>query len=277
MMTAVVSFTLIAIAGREATKGVAVIEVVFWRSLMAFGGVVLVMLVTRQRFRQLLTARAGLHWLRNAIHFCAQFSWLTALTLIPLAQLFAIEFTAPLWVAVMAPLALGERLTVLRVLAAILGFAGILVIVRPGLADLTAGAVFALVAALGFAASMICTKQLTRTDSITTVLFYMFGLQALIALIPAWPSLHMLTPETWGWIALVAVLGLCSHYALTRAFTLADAIVVAPMDFIRLPLIAVLGVWLYAEPLDPWVLIGGGIVVLGNIVNIWGERRKSKA
>jgi drug/metabolite transporter (DMT)-like permease len=276
MMTAVVSFTLIAIAGREASKGVPTVQLIFWRSFFALVLLTAGMFVFRQRFHPLLTDRIGLHWVRNAIHFVAQFSWLYALTLIPLAQLFSIEFTAPLWVAVLAPLLLGERMTTTRLVAAVLGFVGVLAIVRPGYATLSTGAIFALVAAIGFAGSMICTKSLTRTESTTTVLFYMFALQTLIALVPAWPDLHMLDAWTWMWVFLVAVLGLASHFALTRAFSLADAMVVAPMDFLRLPLIVVIGWIVYAEALDPWVLLGGSIVILGNIVNMWGERRRSR-
>lgn len=274
MMTAVVSFSLSAIAAREASKGVSTISLIFWRSLMAIGMLAVVMVVLRQPFAQLLTPRPWLHWMRNALHFTAQFSWLYALTLIPMAQLFAIEFTAPLWVALLAPFVLNERLTGARVAAAVLGFIGVLVVVRPGHAELTPGVIFALIAAFGFASSMICTKLLTRTDSILVVLVYMATLQMLMALPPALFELQHLTLVTWGWIAAVAFLGLTSHYALTRAFVLADAMLVAPMDFVRLPLIAVIGYLLYNEPLDPWVLAGGSVVVAGNIVNIWGERRR---
>ncbi len=270
---ALLSFILVALAGREAGRNATTIEMMLYRSVISFVIVCAVGWLSGARIADLRTRRLPMHGVRAALHFVGQFSWLYAIMLIPLAQLFAIEFTAPLWVALLAPAFLGERMTPTRIAAAMVGFIGILVVVRPGALSVSEGTVFALLGAIGFAASMICTKELTKTETPLRILFYMFGIQTVVCLLLLSWGLRWLDPATLGWVTALAVFGLTAHYSLVRAFSLADAIVVAPMDFLRLPLIAIVGVLVYAEPLDPWILFGGAIVVLGNLLNLWGERR----
>jgi drug/metabolite transporter (DMT)-like permease len=277
MMGALVSFTLVAIAAREASRDLSVIELMLWRNFGALLVLLAVVPLVTRRMISLRTAQIGRHVLRNIVHFLAQYAWLTGLTLIPLAQLFALEFTAPLWVAVLAPVLLGERLTRVRLLAALLGFIGALIVTKPGAAPLSEGAIFALASAIGFALSLILVKQLVRRDSATTILFYMMFLQTFPCLALAWPKLHLPEPAIIAWACLLAVSSLTAHFSLARAFALADAIVVAPLDFLRLPLIAVVAALAYAEPLDVLVLMGGGVIVAANLVNMWGERRAAQA
>jgi drug/metabolite transporter (DMT)-like permease len=205
------------------------------------------------------------------------------LPLIPLAQLFALEFTSPLWVALLAPFILGERLTLWRIIAAVIGFTGAMIVVRPSLGlggpamTIGTGEAFALVSAVGFAISMICTKKLTRQDDSFKILFYMIMVQALMALaVIAWRGLTVPPLPTILWTFAIAVAGLTAHFSLAQAFQRADAIVVAPMDFLRLPLVALVGVALYKENLDPWILAGGAVVVVANLLNMWAERRGKK-
>lgn len=271
---ALASFTLVAISGRAAGKSIDTMHLMFYRSAIALAIVIILMLFTRAGLAQVRTHRIGLHTVRNSIHFVAQYSWLSALMLIPLAQLFAVEFTAPLWVALLAPLVLGERLTVLRIIAALIGFIGILVIVRPGTVPISTGTLFALTAALGFAGSMITTKSLVRTETIFSFLFHMSWMQLLISGLLVAHDFKVPAPETFQWIGALAVTGMMAHFSLARAFTHADAIIVAPMDFLRLPLIMVVGFVLYNEPVEQTVLIGAAIVIAANFLNIFGERRR---
>jgi drug/metabolite transporter (DMT)-like permease len=272
MAGALVSFTLVAVAAREAGRYLDTVQILFYRALISLGIIVFLGWLSARGFAQWRTERLTLHTLRSGIHFLAQFSWLYALTLIPLAQLFALEFTAPIWVALLAPLLLGERITRTRLLAASVGFAGTMIVIRPGALGANAGTMLALLAAIGFALSMITTKQLTRTESAMTILFYMSAIQTGLAAVIAFRSITLPDAPTLLWVGLVGICGLTAHFSLVRAFALSDAIIVAPMDFLRLPLIALVGAWIYAEPLDPVVLLGGGVVVLANLINLWGER-----
>ncbi|MCL4766341.1 MAG: DMT family transporter [Hyphomicrobiaceae bacterium] len=272
MGLALASFTSVAIAGREAARGATTLEMMFYRCLMSLA-VVLVIVLLGPGLKQMRTTRLKLHMLRGGVHFIAQFSWLSALTIIPLAQLFAIEFTAPIWVALLAPLLLGERLTQTRLAAAALGFAGAVIVVQPGTVALGPGVALAFVSAIGFALSMLATKTLTQGESPLRILFYMFLAQTALSLLLLVGGVRLPDWETMGWIGALALTGLAAHYSLVRAFALADAIIVAPMDFFRLPLIAVVGVVIYAEPFDPIVLLGGLVVIAGNVLNMRGERR----
>jgi len=248
-------------------------HLMFYRSAVALVVVGALIATSRQGVRQVTTRRLALHGVRNAIHFIAQFSWFHALMMIPLAQLSAVEFTAPLWVAVIAPLVLGERLSATRIVAALIGFIGILVVVRPGAVPVGPGTMLALVAAIGYACSMVATKRLVVTETILAFLFHMSWMQLVMAAIAIGPRVTLPGLETLPWLAGVALCGLSAHFALARAFTFADAIIVAPMDFLRLPLIMGVGVIIYGEPLEVWVLAGGAIVIAANVINLLGERR----
>jgi len=120
---------------------------------------------------------------------------------------------------------------------------------------------------------MIMTKRLAPTEPPMTILFYMALMQTPVGLLLAFNGLQWPGLTTCFWLVLISILGYTAHFCIVRAMSLADAIVVAPMDFIRLPLIAVVGVMLYGEPLEFWVLAGGALVLLGNYGNLMAARR----
>lgn len=273
MLGAVASFSTMAVAGREVLEELDVYQLMFYRSGIGLVFILTFGLLSRGGFRQFRTRRVKLHFIRNMVHLVGQFSWFFALGLIPLAQLVALEFTTPLWVAVLAPMFLKERLTKIRLGAVGLGFVGVLVILRPGLEAVNVGSVVMLVGAIGFAGSMICTKHLAPTERPLTILFYMALMQTPVGLLLAINDLYWPDLITGFWLVLVGFLGFSAHFCLARALSLADAIVVAPMDFVRLPLIATIGLVLYSEPIHLWVLIGGLLVMFGNYANLMTERR----
>lgn len=277
-------FSLMAVAGRELSSGFTTFEIMFWRSLVGLGIVVGFLALSRRGIGQVHTRKTGLHGLRNLAHFFGQNCWFYAVGVIPLAQVFAFEFTSPIWVAALAPLLLGERFTFWRGLAVALGFAGALAVARPfgsaeaGNEALWIGQLFAAAAALGFAGNFMATKRLSSTESILCIMFYMTLMQAVMALVCAlaWSGAFPTPPSgvDAAWMVLVGVCGLAAHYCVASALGAADATVVAPMDFLRLPLIAVVGALLYAEALDPIVFLGGALVFLGNFLNLRAERRR---
>lgn len=269
------TMTAIAVAGREATRELSVFQVMLLRSLI--GLVVLAPLVhAAGGLRAMATTRLRSHGLRNLVHYAAQAGWLAALALIPLAHVVALEFTMPIWTALLAYAFLGERLDTRKVAAIALGVAGVALIVRPAPgAAFSAGHLIALVAAVGFAVSVTMVKSLTRTDSATQLMFWMLVLQTLIGAVPA--VAHWQTPVglQWLWIAVVGVCGTCSHYCMARAMAHAEATVVVPMDFLRLPLTAAAGWALYAERFDMVTLAGAALILGGNAVNLGRKPRTS--
>ncbi|PQO24119.1 EamA family transporter [Rhodobacteraceae bacterium WD3A24] len=269
MVGAIASFSMMAVSGRAIQEEFNTFQLMAWRSVI--GWVVVVALVWRSPFgfAQLRTPRPWLHVQRNIFHFTGQNAWFFALTLIPLAQLVAFEFSNPVWVALLAPLLLGEALTRRRMIAVALGFAGILLVARPGLQPLSIGHASALLAALGFALNTLWTKRLMAYDSVLCVLFWMTASQAVMGFVLGlWGGFPWPTPGMWPWLIAVGVSGLTAHYCLTSALSVAQAGIVAPMEFMRLPALAAIGALLYAEPLEATVFLGAAVILAGNLVNM---------
>jgi drug/metabolite transporter (DMT)-like permease len=257
---------VIAVAGREATRELAIFQVMELRSVIGF--LMLYPLVRASGgLAAMRTTRLRDHALRNAVHYAAQFGWFAALALIPLAQVVAIEFTMPIWTALLALAFLGERITLWKTLAVVLGLVGVALIVRPGGSGLNPGQAIALAAALGFAVSVTMTKSLTRSESAVVIIFWMLVVQSLLGAVPAvavwrWPS-----AGAWGWVLVVAFCGTFSHYCMARALHHADATVVVPMDFLRVPLTATAGWLIYSERMDLFTVLGAGLILAGNLLN----------
>lgn len=269
MMGSVVSFSAMAVAGRHVGATHDTFEIMMYRSAFGFLLVLAVGLVSG-RLGEISTQRLPGHFLRNIVHFAGQNLWFTALALIPLAQVFALEFTSPLWVILLSPIFLGERLTAQRLGAAALGFAGILIVTHPGSGSFNIGVLAGAGAAICFAAVSIMTKRLTRGISVLGILFWLTFMQFWFGLIGAGADGHITWPstQTLPWLALIGICGVAAHLSLTSALALAPAGFVVPMDFLRLPFIALVGAVLFAEPLDPFVLAGGVVIFAGILLNI---------
>ena len=272
---------VIAVAGREAARELSVFQVMLLRSTL--GMAMLGPLVRAAGgLPAVRTERLPQHGLRNAVHYAAQYGWFVALTLIPLAQVVSIEFTMPIWSAVLAVFFLGESMSGRKWFSVLLGLVGVTVIVRPSAGELNAGQLIALASALGFAVSVVLVKSLTRTDAAVAISFWMLVVQSAIGFVPAlvvwqWPS-----PTAWGWVVVVAFCGTYSHYCFARAMQHADATVVVPMDFLRVPLTALVGWLAYSERLDLFTATGVGLILAGNVLNLlrwpaggWRARRKA--
>lgn len=278
MVGAITAFSTMTVAGREAGRELDTFEIMTYRSVVGLA-IVLAVGFWTQTLGSIRTERLGLHALRNLSHFAGQNLWFLAITLIPLAQVVALEFTSPIWVVLLSPLILGERFTRMRLLVVALGFIGVLVVIRPTVESISPGIVAAALAAVGFAGSLMLTKRLTRTESITGILFYLTVMQAMFGLLCAgydgditWPSTPVL-----GWVFVIGCAGLIAHFCLTQALRLAPAMVIVPIDFARLPLIALIGALVYAESLDAFVILGAAVIFSANYLNLWAERRSSQS
>jgi len=209
--------------------------------------------------------------LRNAFHFGGQYAWIYAISILPLATVFAIEFTMPVWATVLAMIFLGERLNQGRVVMLVLGVVGVFVMLRPGVAVIQPAALVMLLGAFAYASTMIATKRLSGHDSAFAILFYMAVIQLPFALIPALPHWVWPAPRDLPWVIALGVVGLSAHYCMTRAFRIADAMVVVPIDFLRLPLIAVVGWVFYKEALDLTIMLGAAVIFAGTLYSIRRE------
>jgi drug/metabolite transporter (DMT)-like permease len=255
------------VAGREASTRMNVFELMEIRSVLGF--FLLLPFVYRSGgFAAIRTRRLPQHIVRNLTHYGAQLGWFFALTLIPIGQVVAIEFTMPIWTAILAASFLGERINSWKAVAIVLGVVGVVVIVRPATGEVNPGQLIALAAAVGFGISMAMVKSLTRTESALTVIFWMIVVQGVAGFLPTlyvwvWPSAYV-----FGWVVVIAVCGTFSHYCLASAMRYADATIVVPMDFLRVPLTATVGWLLYAERLDAYTILGAALILTGNLLNL---------
>jgi len=258
---------VVAVAGREAMRELNVFQLMEIRS-----GLGLVMLYPLIRlaggFAALRTSRLRMHAGRGLFHYSAQLGWFFALTLIPLGQVVSIEFTMPIWTAILAASFLGERMTVWKISAIALGLIGVFVIVRPTTGAINPGQLIALAAAVGFGTSVAMMKSLTRTEASVAIVFWMLVVQVVAGALPTlyvwvWPS-----PYVWACAIAVAISGTYSHFCMARAMLYADATIVLPMDFLRVPLTAAAGWLIYAERLDAFTVLGAMLILTGNLLNL---------
>lgn len=277
MTGAIASFSAMAVAGRSLSDTHDTFEIMMYRSLVGLL-IVITFLTATRRWSEVSTTRLGLHTIRNITHFCGQNLWFYAVTAAPLSLVFALEFTQPLWVIVLSPLLLGERLTAMRALAAMLGFGGILIVARPTVDSVSLGMLAAAGSAIFFALTTMATKRLTRSVSISAIMFWLTAMQLVLGLIAAGLDGDITAPTTatMPWLILVAMAGLLAHTCITQALAIAPATVVVPIDFIRLPVIAIIGMQLYGEPLDIWVFVGAAVIFGANYLNILTETRKNR-
>jgi drug/metabolite transporter (DMT)-like permease len=273
MLGALLSFSIMAVSIRELSRGgLSIFEILAIRSGVALL-VMLTMLAVRPDLRlHVVPRRMGLHIFRNTVHYASQFSWALSLTMLPLATVFALEFTMPAWTAVLAVWFLHERMTASRLGVVVLGLIGVLVILRPGIASFNPAATLVLLAAFGYAITMITTKKLTITETTFAIIFWMAVIQFPLSLIGSNPGAFLSLDLRHLLPALgVGTAGLTSHYCLSNAFRAGDATLVVPLDFMRIPLIAVVGWAFYGERLDVFVLLGALIIVSGVLWNLRSE------
>lgn len=280
MAGALLSFSAMAVSIRELSRaGLSIFEIFTIRSGAALLILGLLLLVRPELRPQVRPHRMGFNVMRNTVHYGAQFAWAYGVTMLPLALVFALEFTTPAWTALLAAWFLGERLTPSRIGVVILGLLGILVILRPGIAGFNPAAGIVLLAAVGFAVMMIMTKSLTGTQSTFSIIFWMAVIQLPLSLIGSDPAVFLdaglydlrhILPAIG-----VGLAGLTSHFCLSNAFRAGDATLVVPMDFMRIPLIAVIGWAFYGEALDIWVLVGALVIIAGVLWNLRSERRRA--
>jgi drug/metabolite transporter (DMT)-like permease len=274
MAGAIASYIGAALSVRALATSLSVFEIMSVRSAGALVFLLALMAVAPKMRRGLTSRRLGLHLARNSVHFVGQIIWALAITLLPFATVFALEFTAPIWVALLAAMLLGERLTLTRAASIALCLAGVLVILHPGLSSFHPVALLALGAAIARAFTDVLTKKLTRTETTFAILFWMNLMQLPLNFAGSDPSfITRLEPSMALPLIGIAVSGLSVHLCMAEAFRYGDATVVVPLDFVRVPLIALIGWSFYGEALDALVLAGAGLIMAGVIWNLRAETR----
>src|SRR6201985_975845 len=248
------------VAGREVMRELRAFQLMALRSSLGLCFLLPVILLNGG-LSIVKTKRLPWHAGRNLIHYCSQLGWFYALTLIPIGQVVTIEFTMVIWAAILAAMFLGEQMTASKVAAIVLGLIGVVTIIRPAAGEINPGQMIALVAAVGFGISIALVKSLTRTENTLAIIFLMLVVQSVAGRLPplmtwTWPS-----PHIWAWAVVIAFCGTFSHFCMARAMLYADATVVMPMDFLRVPLTALAGWLIYSERLGIFTVPRPGLVL----------------
>jgi drug/metabolite transporter (DMT)-like permease len=272
MAGALLSFCVMAIGARELWGSISTFQILFFRSVV---GVLVITLIIYKSgdCRLFSTARIKLHTARNVFHFAGQYGWFVGLGLLPLAEVFALEFTVPIWTLIIAAIFLQESITPRKTLAVIFGAAGVYVILKPGSQVISPASTIVLLAALCFAAAYVFTKSLSNTENPLTVVFYMCLIQLPIGMFLSLSNWVFPNPIQWAWLCAVGLTALSAHYCVTSAMKISEAGIVVTLDFLRLPLIAVVGIVFYNEAFDLALVVGAGLMLFGNLINLSGKAR----
>ena len=275
MIASLASFIGMAVASRELSVNLSTFQILFFRS--AVGLVVIAALLPRlwPEMRQFKGFRMNL--LRNIVHFGGQYFWTLGVALLPLAEVFALEVTMPVWVAVFAALILGESITRPRLIAILVSFLGVLVILRPGASVFDPASFYVLIAAMGYGLAAVLVKLLTRTTSPGMIVAWMMLMQLPMGLVLALPDWRPVEAANIPWMIMAGLTALSAHYTMARAFKLLDASVAIPIDFLRVPLSALVGFYLYGELVSVWLLIGAGIILAANYYAFRAEAQRRAA
>jgi drug/metabolite transporter (DMT)-like permease len=264
MIGAIAAFTAMAVATRQINGVHDTFEILAYRSMI--GWVIVVALAASfGKLSDVRTDRLPSHVVRNVFHFTGQSLWFYAVTVIPLAQVFALEFTSPIWVILLAPIVLGERLTRRKLIAAALGFVGVLIVARPDFGHIEPGVLAAAGAAFFFASTTLMTKVLTRGEPILSILFWLTLMQSVFGTVAmvSFGTVTLPALATVPWLILIGIAGITAHFSLTTALSLAPASTVVPVDFARLPIIAAIGAIFYNEPIELTLFLGAALIFAG--------------
>lgn len=274
MIGALISFCLMAVGARELNGQIGIFQILFFRSIVGLLVLLPIIWLSNSFSKQdhfLFPKRLKLHVVRNLFHFAGQYGWFLGIGLLPLATVFAIEFTVPFWTIIISYLFLKESITVKKVVAVLLGILGVIVIVQPNTEGANYASLIVLGAAICYAFSHVSTKSLSNSESPITIIFMMCLLQAplgLLLFIEGWT-----TPLDiqWLWLIIIGVTALSAHYCMTKAMQHAEVTFVVTMDMFRLPLISIIGVLLYSESFSVALVIGIILIMAGNSLNIYSK------
>jgi len=266
MMGTLASFSFMAIAARELSGTIDTFQILFFRSLLGLM-IISLLILTKKDLSLFSTSRLKQHIIRNLTHFGGQYGWFLGLSLLPLATVFALEFTVPLWTAIIAAIFLKERITLKKGSAILLGLIAVAIIVNPGNELFDYYSFIVLAAAVLYALTYVSSKSLTNTEHPMTILFYMCLIQLPMGLVFTLLNWHTPNLMQWIWLLMVGITALTAHYCIARAMQLSEVSTVVTLDFLRLPLIALVGIVFYAEDFQISILVGGALMLLGNLIN----------
>ena len=274
MLGFIINITIMAISIKELSVKYSSFEIQNFRNI--FSIIIILSIYMFKNTPQIKTFQVKTNLIRNIFHFIGQSAWTWGLTVLPLAVVFSIEFTMPIWAAIISLIIFREKITVNKILFLTLGLIGTLIILMPDTKHLGLYNLIVLFAAIAYAIAHNFTKKLTNTDSILSILFFMSILQLPLSLIGSFiiGDVHYNIMKETPLIILLTITSLFAHYSLSSALKNAEASIVLPIDYIRLPLILFVGWYYYGEIISSNTLIGSILIIFGVIIFLNRDYKK---
>lgn len=274
MLCGMFAFSCMGAFVRLAAEQLHSIEVAFFRNFLAL--VLFLPLLARQGIGIMRSPRMDLHLLRAGLGAIAMMSFFTAITLIPLAETTALGFASPFFATLAAVIFLGERIRMHRSIALAVGFLGVMIVLRPGFVEISTGAALMLLSALIIGITAVLVKKLSATDRPEAIAIWMVALQTPITFLAALSFWEWPTAETWVWLFCLAAAGNVGHLCWTRAMSIAEVSQLQPLEFAKLPFIAVIGYVGFHEVPTQWVWLGGAVIFAANAFITHREARLAR-
>jgi len=263
MLGFIINISIMAISIRELSLKYTSFEIQNFRNIFSIIIIILIFIVTKNT--NLNTFQLKNNFIRNIFHFIGQSAWTWGLTVLPLAVVFSLEFTMPIWAVIIAIVLLKEKITLNKICFLIIGLMGTWIIFMPDTKYIGFYNIIVLCSAITYAIAHNFTKKLTTTDSILSILFFMSIIQLPFSLVGSLIigniqyNIMMEIPL----IILLTFTSLLAHYSLSSALKYSDASIVLPIDYIRLPLIVFIGWYYYDEKISTNVVIGSLLIIFG--------------
>ncbi|MCJ8291517.1 MAG: DMT family transporter [Crocinitomicaceae bacterium] len=264
MLLAVLSFCILAISVKEISSSISSFEIIFFRSLI---GLLILILFFYRSFPKTSFKTIKKHLFRNVFHLLGQYGWIVGITYLSLSEVTAIEFTVPIWVIIIAAIFLDERITKIKIISIVLGFIGVLIILKPGIELITLNSIIVLASAISYAITHVFTKKIVKSSSALEVVIIMCLIQMPISFFIALPEWHFPLRSDYFWLSLVGISALVAHFSLAKAFqknNISDLIVI---DYLRLPILVLVGILFYNEEFSYALVLGGTLIISGNYLN----------
>lgn len=274
MVGSTLGFSIMHTAVRYLSAELHSLQIVFFRNL--FGTMIFLPLIARSGLSFMATSRLPMHFLRAVLNVMAMAAFFMALSLTPLAEVNALAFSAPLFTAVLSVVLLGERIRARRWTAIVLGFAGALVIIRPGFVEIDLGAILTLASAFIWGLTMIVIRSLGRTESSLTTTGYMITFLSILSLGPAlyvwqWPDW-----QAWAILLMIGLTGTMAQVLLAESLKTAETTAVLPFDFLKIVWASALGFLLFAEIPTLYTILGATIIFASSFYVAYRERQIDK-
>lgn len=279
MLLSVFAFCFVAIGVKQVSTDISPFQIIFFRALI---GLISLLILLPKKTIIGSFSNIKQHLFRNIFHLIAQYGWVIGIVYLSLAEVTAIEFTTPIWILILASLFLKEKITAKKTISILLGFIGVLIIIKPGIEIISYNSIIVLLSAVCFAIAHTATKKLVKTNSASDVVFIMCLTQAPISLACAYPNWNWPNSIDYFWLILIGLSGIAAHFSMAKALKEEDISSLITIDYLRLPIVTIAGILLYNETFDTAIIIGGTFIFLGNSIiqkksNIFKRNTKHSA